>query len=162
MCRELADDLARRPARLLVALSVGTIVVAGAGALAPRQHGGVVLISPIEANSWRDLARRWLSAGTGESVGFLAQQGLEWAQTPPRMLVHTLRSTRYEDIDARVRAAAEAGVPVHVIRGARDPLTPVPLARRLTHGRLVEIPGARHSWPYRDAEGFADAIVSLL
>lgn len=55
LSRELADDLSGAPVDLLVGLSVGTYVAAGAAAVAPANQRSIVLVSPVEANSWRAL-----------------------------------------------------------------------------------------------------------
>lgn len=161
LSRELADDLSGAPVDLLVGLSVGTYVAAGAAAVAPANQRAIVLVSPVEANSWRALGADWLRAARGETPAFLLQQAREWLATPPRRLAQTLRSTRERDIEAGARAARAAGVRVHVVHGERDPLSGDALARRLADGQRVTIPRAGHSWPYHDPGGFARTMLGL-
>jgi pimeloyl-ACP methyl ester carboxylesterase len=105
---------------------------------------------------------RWLAAGRLERPGLLAAQGPDWRRAGPGRLARVVRSSlrvRLEDVLPRVPVA------LAVVHGADDVICSHAYAAALADdhgGRLVVVPGATHSWPYADADRFADTVLGLL
>ena len=165
LARRLASDSAE-PVELLVGLSVGAQAAAVAAAvLPPGRLRGLTLVSPTVDPRIRSTPRmlaRWLAAGRLERPGLLAAQGPDWWRAGPRGLARVVRSSlrvRLEDVLPRVPAA------LAVVHAADDVICSHAYAAALAAdhgGRLVVVPGATHSWPYADADRFADTVIGLL
>ena len=165
LARRLASDSAE-PVELLVGLSVGAQAAAVAAAvLPPGRLRGLTLVSPTVDPGIRSgprLLARWLAAGRLERPGLLAAQGPDWWRAGPRGLARVVRSSlrvRLEDVLPRVPVA------LAVVHGADDVICSHAYAAALAAdhgGRLVVVPGATHSWPYADADRFADTVIGLL
>ena len=164
---QLADRIAARgPVDLLVGLSVGAQAAAVAAARLPAtQLRRLALVSPTVDPSARTAPRllaRWLAAGRRERPGLLAAQAPDWRAAGIRRLVRVVRSAlglRIEDVLAGVEAR------VTVVHGDGDAVTSHAYAAALAAdvgGRLVVVPGATHSWPYADADRFAETLAGLL
>jgi pimeloyl-ACP methyl ester carboxylesterase len=167
--RHYGEDLARRisdarPVDLLVGLSVGAQAAAIAAAAAPRV-GRLMLVSPTvdpRARTAPRLLYRWLAGGRLEPSGLLSRQAGDWRRAGPRRLSVLVRSAlrlHIEDVLPATRSR------LTVVHSERDAITSHAYAAELAaHGRgeLVLIPGATHSWPYADADRFADLVESLL
>lgn len=149
------------PVDLLVGFSAGVFVAAAAAAHTPASVGALVLIGPVEAATWRELARRWMRAGLREPGHLIRQQAREWVSTPPPRLMRAMRSTRHTDLE---RLLDDVTCPVHVIRGEHDDLSTDTYARQLARhgGRVLVVPHANHSWPYQDPDGFVAAMRTVL
>jgi Alpha/beta hydrolase family len=165
LARRLASDSAE-PVELLVGLSVGAQAAAVAAAvLPPGRLRGLTLVSPTVDPRIRSAPRmlaRWLAAGRLERPGLLAAQGPDWRRAGPGRLARVVRSSlrvRLEDVLPRVPVA------LAVVHGADDVICSHAYAAALADdhgGRLVVVPGATHSWPYADADRFADTVLGLL
>jgi pimeloyl-ACP methyl ester carboxylesterase len=148
-----------------VGLSVGAQAAAvAAAALSTEQLRRLALVSPTvdpQARTAPRLLGRWLAAGRLERPGLLAEQAPDWRAAGARRLVQVVRSAlrvRIEDVLPRVTAE------LTVVHGDDDAVTSHAYAARLADsgGRLVVVPGATHSWPYADADRFADTLTGLL
>jgi pimeloyl-ACP methyl ester carboxylesterase len=164
---ELVDRIAvEEPVELLVGLSVGAQAAAvAAAALSKHQLRRLALVSPTVDPQVRTAPRllaRWLLAGRLERPGLLAAQAPDWYAAGPRRLAEVIRSAlgvRIEDLLARVEAE------LTVVHGDDDVITSHEYAAALAadhRGRLVVVPGATHSWPYADADRFAEMLSGLL
>ena len=166
LARRLAAGDSADPVELLVGLSVGTQAAAVAAAvLPPGRLRRLTLVSPTVDPRIRSAPRmlaRWLAAGRLERPGLLAAQGPDWRRAGPRRLARVVRSSlrvRLEDVLPRVPVA------LAVVHGADDVICSHAYAAALAAdhgGRLVVVPGATHSWPYADADRFADTVLGLL
>ncbi|WP_448627564.1 alpha/beta fold hydrolase [Geodermatophilus sp. URMC 64] len=108
----------------------------------------VVLLGPTTDPRLRTgwvLARWWLRNVLREPPWQFPLVLAQWLRTGPRAMAALWRSASPDRIDGRLRSV---GVPVTVLRGARDGLCPADWARRVAGaapcGRLVEVPGAAH------------------
>jgi pimeloyl-ACP methyl ester carboxylesterase len=161
---ELARRIAGGPVDLLVGLSVGAQAAAVAAAALP-DLARLALVGPTvdpQVRSAPRLLARWLAAGRRERPGLLAAQAPDWRAAGPRRLRRVVRSAlrvRIEDLLAGI------GAELTVVHGDGDVVTSHSYAAALaaeSGGRLVVVPGATHSWPYRDADRFADTVAGLL
>jgi|SRR4051794_24375231 len=100
--------------------------------------------------------------GRARSFGHPQAQGPDWWRAGPGRLARVVRSSlrvRLEDVLPRVPVA------LAVVHGADDVICSHAYAAALAAdhgGRLVVVPGATHSWPYADADRFADTVLGLL
>jgi hypothetical protein len=166
LARRLAAGDSAVPVELLVGLSVGAQAAAVAAAvLPPGRLRGLTLVSPTvdpRIRSGPRMLARWLAAGRLERPGLLAAQGPDWWRAGPGRLARVVRSAlrvRLEDVLPRVPVA------LAVVHGADDVICSHAYAAALAAdhgGRLVVVPGATHSWPYADADRFADTVLGLL
>jgi pimeloyl-ACP methyl ester carboxylesterase len=168
---ELAYRISREgPADLLIGLSVGA-QVATVAATAPHQPQTpslirhLMLISPTVDPQIRTTPRllgRWLAGGRLERPGLFLEQFPEWRRAGPRRLFHVVRSAvtvRIEDLLPNLRAR------LTVVHGENDAITSHSYAAGLATdhgGELLVVPNATHSWPYADADRFADTVQALL
>ncbi|WP_158228409.1 alpha/beta fold hydrolase [Pseudonocardia sp. MH-G8] len=154
------------PVDLLIGLSVGAQAAAvAAAAVPPAQLGRLMLVSPTVDPSARTTSRllgRWLAGGRLERPRLLPEQAPDWRRAGPRRLARVARSAlavRIEDLLPEVSAG------LTVVHGERDVITPHAYAARLATdhcGRLILVPRATHSWPYADADRFADTVEAVL
>lgn len=127
------------PVDLLIGLSVGAQAAAVAAAAAPPSQ-------------LRRLMRPAL----------LREQAPDWRRAGPRRLAALVRSAldlRIEDVLPDVAAA------LTVVHGENDVITSHAYAARLAadhSGTLLVVPRATHSWPYADADRFADTIQDVI
>jgi pimeloyl-ACP methyl ester carboxylesterase len=166
--QELADQINRDgPVDLLLGLSVGAQVAAVAAATAD-QHQGVrhlMVISPTVDPQIRTTPRllgRWLAGGRLEPPTLFLEQFPEWRRAGPRRLFQVVRSAvtvRIEHLLPGLRAR------LTVVHGEHDAITSHSYAAGLATdhgGELLVVPNATHSWPYADADRFADTVQGLL
>ncbi|HEX3614196.1 MAG TPA: alpha/beta fold hydrolase [Sporichthyaceae bacterium] len=159
-------DAACAPVDLLVGLSFGAQAAAVAACLTrPGQVRRLMLISPTVEPQARNLSRllgRWVLAGRDEPLRLLAEQAPDWCRAGPVRLAQLLRSAaalHLEDVLPGVAAT------LTVVHAEIDRITSHAYAARLAaerSARLVVVPGATHSWPYGDAERFADLVEEVL
>jgi pimeloyl-ACP methyl ester carboxylesterase len=156
------------PVDLLVGLSVGAQAAAVAAASpgrAPWRMGKLMLVSPTVDPAVRSTPRllaRWLAGGRVERPGLLGEQAPEWWRAGRKPLVRLVRSACAVEIE---RLLPRVAVPIVVVHGEHDLITSHDYAAALAAdhgGRLVLVPGATHSWPYRDEHRFADLVTEVL
>jgi pimeloyl-ACP methyl ester carboxylesterase len=183
--RVLAGRIAAEdPVDLLIGLSVGAQVAAVAAGVAStaslRRPGSatplpvtvpappirnLMLVSPTvdpEARTTPALVTRWLAGGRRERAGLLREQLPDWRRAGPRRIAAVVRSALEVEVEQLLPAVS---VPVTVVHAERDIITSHAYAARLAadHGaRFVVVPGASHSWPYRDESRFADLAEAVL
>lgn len=153
------------PADALVGLSVGSQAAAVAAVCRPAGVRHLVLVSPTvppqSRSSWRQFLR-WAAAARLESPGLLWQQLSEWARAGPASVLGGLASAQrvvLEDV------LADVTCPVTVVYGEDDEVSSHSYAAFLAAehgGRLIILPEATHSWPFRDPDRFAAAVEELL
>lgn len=162
--RELAARLEDSPADVLIGLSVGAQVAAVAAATVGsgrRPLGRLVLVSPTvdpAARTPARLAGRWLRGGRAEPRGLLADQLPDWWRAGPARIAAVVRSALDVEIE---RVLDPLPVPTDVVHAEHDRITSHAYAARLAAAlgaRLVLLPAATHSWPYRCADEFADLV----
>lgn len=154
------------PVDLLIGLSVGAQAAAVAAAAAPpSQLRRLMLVSPTVDPRTRTgprLLARWLAGGRLERPALLREQAPDWRRAGPRRLAALVRSAldlRIEDVLPDVAAA------LTVVHGENDVITSHAYAARLAadhSGTLLVVPRATHSWPYADADRFADTIQDVI
>jgi pimeloyl-ACP methyl ester carboxylesterase len=169
---DLADygrELHRRlgtdgPVDLLVGLSVGAQAAAMTAAVAGSQVRRLMLVSPTVdpvVRSRPRLMARWVIGGRVERSGMLAEQWPEWRRAGVRRISSVVGSA--------VRVAIEQLLPVPaeliVVHAERDLITGHSYAAALAAehgGRLIVVPGATHSWPFRDEDRFVAVVKQVL
>jgi pimeloyl-ACP methyl ester carboxylesterase len=148
---------------LLIGLSVGAQAAAVAAATTPVRH--LALVSPTVAPTHRSLPAllaAWLREGRQEPARLLIEQLPDWLDAGPRRIVAVIRSAltvHLEDVLDRVAA------PLSVVYGDQDMVSSYEYAAALAAGpgrRLLVVPGAAHSWPYRDPTRFVEVARGLL
>jgi pimeloyl-ACP methyl ester carboxylesterase len=162
----LADRLrAGPPVDLLVGLSVGGQAAAVAAAGAGGRVAHLVLVSPTVDPAVRTvpgLLARWLAAGRHEPARLLLDQAPDWRRAGARSLARVVRSALAVRIEDEVLGAADR---LTVVHAEHDAITSHSYAAALAaahSGRLLVVPAAVHSWPYRDADRFGDTLAELL
>jgi len=162
---QIAAQMADEPRTdLLVGLSVGAQAAAVAATAAPARVPHLVLVSPTvdpEARTAPRLLRRWLLGARLEPPQLGREQAPDWAHAGGRRLVRVVRSALTTPIEDHL-----PGFPgrLTVIHAERDAITSHTYAAQLAdhdHGRLLVVPGATHSWPYRDEDRFSAVIEKL-
>lgn len=163
LARQIGDD---GPADLLVGLSVGAQAAAVTATTAsPSGVRHLMLISPTVDPQVRTAPRlfgRWLAGGRLERPGLTLEQVPDWYRAGPRRVLQVVRSAltvRIEDFLPSLRAK------LTVVHAEKDVITSHSYAARLAvdhGGELLVVPNATHSWPYADADRFADTVQGLL
>jgi pimeloyl-ACP methyl ester carboxylesterase len=169
--QELAYQIDRDgPVDLLIGLSVGAQVAVVAATTPVQQQillrvRHLMLISPTVDPQIRTTPRllgRWLAGGRLERPTLFLEQFPEWRRAGPRRLLQVVRSAvtvRIEDLLPGLRAR------LTVVHGENDAITSHSYAAGLATdhgGELLVVPNATHSWPYADADRFADTVQGLL
>jgi pimeloyl-ACP methyl ester carboxylesterase len=162
----LADRLRAGPlVDLLVGLSVGAQAAAVAAAGAGGRVAHLVLVSPTVDPAVRTvhgLLARWLAAGRREPARLLFDQVPDWQRAGARSLARVVRSALEVHIEDEALGAAGRLTVVHAEHDAITSHTYAAALAAAHSGRLVVVPGAVHSWPYRDAGRFAETVAGLL
>ena len=162
----LADRLrAGPPVDLLVGLSVGAQAAAVAAAGAGGRVAHLVLVSPTVDPAVRTvhgLLARWLTAGRHEPPQLLLDQAPDWGRAGARSLARIVRSALAVRIEDEALAAAGRLTVVHAEHDAITSHTYAAALAAAHSGRLLVVPAAVHSWPYRDAGRFGDTVAELL
>jgi hypothetical protein len=158
---ELAARMADEPwTDLLVGLSVGAQAAAVAAAASQVPH--LVLVSPTvdpEARTASRLLRRWLLGTRLEPLQLGREQAPDWARAGLRRLVRVVGSALTTPIEDHLPRFPGR---LTVIHAEHDAITSHSYAAQLAvRGSLLVVPGATHSWPYRDEDRFADTIAKL-
>lgn len=162
--RELAGRLDLAPVDLLVGLSVGAQAAAVAARAAPKAVGRLMLVGRTVDPSARTAVRlvgRWVAGGRAEPARLLADQIPDWWRAGPRRIARVVRSSLDVEIE---RVLHPLPVPTDVVHAEHDRITSHSYASRLAAGlgaRLVLLPGASHSWPYRHERAFADLVENV-
>jgi pimeloyl-ACP methyl ester carboxylesterase len=163
MARELARE---EGVDLLVGLSVGS--QAAAVAAAACGDSGVrrlLLISPTVDPAQRTALRflaQWAAAGRLEDPALFREQLPEWRAAGPRSLLGVVTSALQVRLE---QVLIDVSSPLTVVHAEDDAITGHGYAAGLAtrfHGRLVVVPSAVHSWPYRHGPDFADLVQDVL
>lgn len=169
--RRYGIDLAQRlatgpPVDALVGLSVGCQAAAvAAAATDPGVLPRLVLVGPTvdpQARTPPRLFARWVNAGRHEHSALLAEQLPDWRAAGVRRIVQVTRSAlsvRLEQVLLGVRAE------LTVVHPEQDGVSSHAYAAGLATafgGRLIVVPAATHSWPYRDGTRFAALLREVL
>jgi pimeloyl-ACP methyl ester carboxylesterase len=168
---ELADALAAfmdalgLRAAVLVGHSLGCQIVAEAAVRRPALASGLVLVGPAASPGSRTVPRqlaRLVAAALFERPSIAVWVARDYWRAGPRLLLAELRALlahRVEDVLPR------ATVPVRVVRGAHDALSPQRWAEALA--RLARAPaptvvaGEGHAVQYDAPDAVAAAVLSL-
>lgn len=150
---------------ILVGHSSGAQVAAELAVRRPELASALVLIGPTSDPAARSLGRtaaRMLVAPAFERPGCAVRTVLDCRHTGLRVLAQEMREMvahRIEDVLPRV------GVPVRVVRGARDPLVPQAWAERLARCAGAPEPtvvaGSGHAVHYDDPDAVAQLVFEL-
>lgn len=167
--RGLAARFDTAPVDLLVGLSVGcqvtAVAVAAAAQTDRRPVRRLMLVSPTVDPAARTTARlvgRWMAGGRAEPGRLLIDQLPDWWRAGRRRITGVVRSALSIEIE---HVLDPLPVPTDVVHAEHDQITSHSYAARLATGlgaRLVLLPGATHSWPYRHEHAFADLIENVL
>lgn len=150
---------------LLVGHSAGCAVAVEAAARC-RSVTGLVLVGPStdpRAATWPRLAARWLRTAVHERPGeipVLVPQYLRTGFVSMARGMNTIRTFRTD------LALARTGVPVTIVRGGNDRITPDDWCRHLADaaggpGYVVTVPDAAHMVPITHPVAVVEAIVDL-
>ncbi|GAB3411125.1 hypothetical protein GCM10027569_27450 [Flindersiella endophytica] len=164
---EVAGWTARRLPRgaLFVGHSYGSQVVPRLAVAAPGLVHGMVLASPTVDPAYRGMVRllaRWLIDTSREPPGLAKFQRPEQRRAGWRRMLRMVRTMLDDDPAVWLE---RADVPVTVVRGRRDAMCTPEWAAWLaefTGGRLVEVPGAPHAFPFQQPEALAEATLGAL
>lgn len=153
------------PRALVVANSVGCQVAVALAEGWPSAVAGLVLTSPTYDRSARSFTRpifRWLRNAPREPLSLLPIIARDWAAAGLKRSLESYLATLDDAIEARL---FHVRCPTLVVRGARDPVSPhawaEELARRLTAGRLIELPRVAHTLNYTAPESLARLCLQL-
>lgn len=163
--------LARRleqvgPVDLLVGLSVGTQAAAAGAVDAGPTVRRLLLVSPTVDpvnRSWGRLLGRWVRGDPRAADPPLREQAADWTRAGVPRIVAGLRSALRTAPLERLVPAVDAEVVV--AHAEFDPLGRRSWAAGLAgaaSGRLIDLAGAPHSWPYHDTTAFADLVEELI
>jgi pimeloyl-ACP methyl ester carboxylesterase len=156
-------DRAGVPVSVLVGLSVGTQAAAVAAASTPLVER-LVLVSPTIDPAYRSGLKQlavFLKGNPHERFSTLLQLS-DWARAGLPRIIRGFRSAielHLEDVLPRVHAD------ITIIHTEYDPLTSHTYAASLATdngARLLLMPGASHSWPKNDSEGFLRLVDGLV
>ena len=163
LAAELQAGLGAGPV-LLVGHSQSCQVVVAVAERDPRVTA-VLLLGPTTDPRMlplRVLARRWLRTTLREPWWQVPLVLVQWLRTGPPAMSALWRQIATDRIDERLR---RVGVPVVVVRGARDALCPRDWAAHLAacapRGQLVELPRAAHMTPQTHPDDVAALIRSV-
>lgn len=163
---QLARQIDDAPVDLLIGLSVGAQAAAlAAVAVGPEQLRQLMLVSPTvdpPARTTPRLLGRWLAGGRLERPGLLPEQAPDWRRAGLRSLTQLVRSALAVQIEDLLPAV---GAALTVVHAEHDVITSHSYAAQLAadhRGGLILVPRATHSWPYADADRFADTIEDVL
>lgn len=148
---------------VLVGLSVGTQAAAVAAAESTTLRH-LVLVAPTVDPAARTVSRllgRWAAGGLREDPRLIATQAPDWRRAGARALRDGVRSAVDVELE---HVLPDVGARLTVVHPEADRLTSHGYAASLVadRGRLVVIPGASHSWPHGDADGFADLLEEVV
>ena len=185
---QVLDELGVRRA-VLAGHSLGGRLVAELAAAEPERAVAVLLIDAAVGRAWDDLAAfaGWappvlglvgatLAADTFGTLFFsggqsMKLQGLALPQAmanllaPWRLVAPALSVLLAPASAATLDRIGTAGVPTFVLHGEHDPVVPLASARdaaRRTHGDLVVVRNAAHSWLLEDPETLRAIVARLL
>jgi len=161
----LAEQLEGRDEQVdvLVGLSVGTQAAAVAASRTDRVRR-LLLVSPTvdpRSRSVPGLLGRWFGGDDGDDAPPPITQVGDWAHAGVRRIAAGLLSALrlpLEEVLPRARAELVIVHAEHDSLGTRD--WAAELARD-NGGRLIDRPGAPHSWPVDDPAGFVDLLRDL-
>jgi 3-oxoadipate enol-lactonase len=172
----------------IMGASMGGVITQIIGVLHPDRTRSLVLAcTACRHHEWRrELLSEWADAVSAEGMGALGDEALQWLvgprlrrrfgiwlnlmarvvlQQPPEPFVAQIRAI----LDAPDELRDELGgirVPVLVITGSQDSLTPVgdaeELAELIAHARLEVLSGAAHGLMAEAPNGFNEAVLRFL
>jgi 3-oxoadipate enol-lactonase len=168
--------------------SIGGVIAQIIGVLHPHRTRSVVLAcTACRHHQWRrELLQEWADAVERDGMAALGDEALQWLVGPRlrrrfgiwlNLIARVVLQQAPGTFVAQVRAILDAPdelrmelhtirVPVLVITGSQDALTPVgdaeELAELIPHARLEVISGAAHGLMAEAPNGFNDAVVRFL
>lgn len=168
--------------------SMGGVIAQIIGVLHPHRTRSVVLAcTACRHHQWRrELLQEWADAVARDGMSALGDEALQWLVGPrlrrrfgvwlnlmARVVLQQAPDTFVAQVGAILDAPDELRmelhtirVPVLVITGSQDALTPVgdaeELAELIAHARLEVISGAAHGLMAEAPNGFNDAVVRFL
>ncbi len=168
--------------------SMGGVIAQIIGVLHPDRTRSLVLAcTACRHHEWRrELLAEWADAVAADGMGALGDEALQWLVGPRlrrrfgiwlNLMARVVLQQDPEPFVAQVRAILETPdelreelhsirVPVLVITGSQDSLTPVgdaeELAELIAHARLEVISGAAHGLMAEAPNGFNEAVLRFL
>ena len=104
-----------------------------------------------------------------EPLSLVPHVARDWLRAGPVRILRTLREALRDRIEDKL---PDVRVPVLIVNGARDPVSPPAWAARLARltgsrvdgagARCVVVPGAAHAVPFSHPEGLAAEIVAMV
>lgn len=150
---------------VFVGHSYGSQVVPRVAAAAPELVRGLVLASPTVDPAYRSVLRllaRWLVDTRREPRGLAKFQRPEQRRVGWRRMLRMMLTMLEDDPE---QCLQEVGIPVTIVRGRRDAICTPEWAQwlaELTGGRLIEVPGAPHAFPYQQPDALVAAVLTQL
>ena len=168
---ELADSLIEWlhvrgiAAPLLVGQSHGCQVIVEAVSRAPELASALVLNAPTmpaaHRGVWAMLGRVALDAPR-EPLSLVPHVVRDYLRAGPLRILATLKDALRDRIEDKLPAI---GVPVTILTGARDPVSPPAwceqLTQRVAGARFVVVPGAAHAVPFSHPHALTAEIVAM-
>jgi pimeloyl-ACP methyl ester carboxylesterase len=174
---ELADALTTWMAArgivapILVGQSHGCQVVVEAVAREPRLSSGLVLNAPTMIAEHRAPGAQLLRVARDtprEPLALVPHVVRDWARAGPARMIATLRDAVQDRIEDKL---ARVDVPVTIVNGARDPVSPPEWGERLarltgthvggTGARYVVVPDAAHAVPFSRPAALAAEVMGM-
>jgi len=167
----LADALAawvrvrRIVAPILVGQSHGCQVVVEAVTRAPELASAIVLNAPTMLAGHRTIgAQLWrvMLDSPREPLSLVPHVLRDYWHAGPVRILATLKDALRDRIEDKLPTVR---VPVSIVTGARDPVSPPAWGEqlaRLTGARFTVVPGAAHAVPFSHPEALAAEIVAMV
>ena len=153
----------------VVARRAGAVVLVSTTAARPRHIPPAVVEAAIVRSGLATRATRGplgpfvvrFTAGRRPVWAHLEASAALYAATPPATRAALVRSIRFMDLRAGL---ARCPVPVVVVVGARDRLTPTSLGAdivaRVPDGELIVLPNAGHTLPFEEPDVLSEIIMA--
>jgi pimeloyl-ACP methyl ester carboxylesterase len=158
-------------APILVGQSHGCQVVVEAVTRAPELARAVVLNAPTMLEGHRSVAALLLRVAMDtprEPLALVPHVVRDYLRAGPRRLLATAADAVHDQIEEKLPTV---GVPVTVVCGERDPVSPPAWGERVAQlagsragsgeARLVVVPGAAHALPFSHPAAFAAELVGV-
>ena len=154
-------------APVFVGQSHGCQVIVDAVSRHPELASALVLNAPTMLAGHRSIVRQlWLVAldAPREPLSLVPHVARDYLKAGPRRILATLKDSLRDRIEEKLSAVR---VPVTIVTGERDPVSPPAWCARLARlvdpeGRLVVVPGAAHAVPFSHPSALAAEVVAMV
>jgi pimeloyl-ACP methyl ester carboxylesterase len=158
-------------APVLVGQSHGCQVIVDAVSREPELTSALVLNAPTMLAGHRSIVRQlWLVAldAPREPLSLVPHVARDYLKAGPRRILSTLKDSLRDRMEEKLPAVR---VPVTIVTGERDPVSPPAWCARLAalvgsgsgaEARLVVVPGAAHAVPFSHPSALAAEVVAMV